>query len=299
MKTDNPFSNKLFNHTVPVREEVWEAVEKRLPPRYEEKSFPFFWFMLFASTLISGALMFGIINKKSNTNTNSVPNPSYTLTTPQSSETPESSLSQDSKSNDVNQNSTASLSEKAESTSSNTGNTTTSKASSAAASSSKDHSSNHSSTRNQQRQKSSNQNSKSTTPVDLFPAFQESMEDESMSAVHNSQSAASTTTSRAHHSTTLLPLADVELYEPGEDVIGTRNFKPDPNCYKFSGITGTYYLSVDAFAGPGFSPRSFTAADTESSSYSLARETTESKQYAWSAGARFNFHLQRGWALRL
>ena len=299
MKTDNPFSNKLFNHTVPVREEVWEAVEKRLPPRSEEKSFPFFWFMLFASTLISGALMFGIINKKSNTNTNSVPNPSYTLTTPQSSETPESSLSQDSKSNDVNQNSTASLSEKAESTSSNTGNTTTSKASSAAASSSKDHSSNHSSTRNQQRQKSSNQNSKSTTPVDLFPAFQESMEDESMSAVHNSQSAASTTTSRAHHSTTLLPLAEVELYQPGEDVIGTRNFKPDPNCYKFSGITGTYYLSVDAFAGPGFSPRSFTAADSESSSYSLARETTESNQYAWSAGARFNFHLQRGWALRL
>ena len=258
MKTDNPFSNKLFNHTVPVREEVWEAVEKRLPPRSEEKSFPFFWFMLFASTLISGALMFGIINKKSNANTNSVPDPSYTLTTPQSSETPESSLSQGSKSDDVNQNSTASLSEKAESTSSNTGNTTTSKASSAAASSSKDHSSNRSSTRNQQRQKSSNQNSKSTTPVDLFPAFQESMEDESMSAVHNSQSAASTTTSRAHHSTTLLPLAEVELYQPGEDVIGTRNFKPDPNCYKFSGITGTYYLSVDAFAGPGFSPRSFT-----------------------------------------
>src|SRR6187401_3548144 len=214
MKTDNPFSNKLFNHTVPVREEVWEAVEKRLPPRSEEKSFPFFWFMLFASTLISGALMFGIINKKSNTNTNSVPDPSYTLTTPQSSETPESSLSQGSKSDDVNQNSTASLSEKAESTSSNTGNTTTSKASSAAASSSKDHSSNHQSTRNQQTLKSLNQNSKSTTPVDLFPVFQESIDAESISTAQASQSAATTTTSRVSRSTSLLPLADVELYEP-------------------------------------------------------------------------------------
>ncbi|HZV45615.1 MAG TPA: hypothetical protein VFF90_14110, partial [Saprospiraceae bacterium] len=213
--------------------------------------------------------------------------------------------SQDSKSNDVNQNSTTSLSKQTgqtESASSKTGITSTSNASSsssATASSSKDHSSNHQSTRNQQTLKSSNQNSKSTTPVDLFPVFQESIDAESISTAQASQSAATTTTSRVSRSTSLLPLADVELYEPGEDVIGTRNFKPDPNCYKFSGITGTYYLSVDAFAGPGFSPRSFTAADTESSSYSLARETTESKQYAWSAGARFNFHLQRGWALRL
>jgi len=329
MKTDNPFSNKLYTHTVPVREEVWEAVEKRLPPRSEEKSFPFFWVMLFASTLISGALMFGIINKKSNSNPNPVPNPSYTLTTPES---PESSTTQGLNSNDINQNSTTSLSEQSESSSSNADKSTASSesseskanlgsssssasAASSSSSASKDFSSNQQSTRNQQKKSSSSKNSSAQNSssqnssnqksnpgkTDLFPAFEESMATESMSAPHASQSAASASTSvsRVNRSTALLPLADVELIEPGEDVIGTRNFKPDPNCYKFSGITGTYYLSVDAFAGPGISPRSFTASDSEATSYSLARQTTENHQYAWSAGARFNFHLQRGWALRL
>jgi hypothetical protein len=302
MKNENPFSTKLYNHTTPVREEVWEAVEKRLPPKSDEKIFPFFWFMLFASTLISGALMFGIINKKSNSNTNTTQNPSYTLNTPNSPESPESSLTQDLKSKDINQNSTitpSEQSEQSESASANTDNFSTSKGSASSSSSSKVDSKNNQSTQNQHTQNTSNKNSNSTKSVNLFPPFEESIEAESMSAADASQSASSSSVSRASRSTTLLPLADVELYEPGEDVIGTRNFKPDPNCYKFSGIMGTYYLSVDAFAGPGFSPRSFTAADSESSSYSMARQTTEDNQYAWSAGARFNFHLQRGWALRL
>jgi len=115
--------------------------------------------------------------------------------------------------------------------------------------------------------------------------------------------AASMNTSLISHtvnSTSLLPLTELEvLAKPGVDVIGTRKFKPDPNCYKFSGIAGNYYISIDGYIGPGISPRSFIAADSESSSYTLARETTESGQYAWSAGARLNLHLKRGLAFRL
>lgn len=89
------------------------------------------------------------------------------------------------------------------------------------------------------------------------------------------------------------------LDNPRGDVIGNRKFKPDPDCYRFSGVTGKYLISVDGFAGPGFSPRSFTIADAESSSYSVARETTEENQYAWSAGARLNIQNRTGLALRL
>ncbi|HEX5111820.1 MAG TPA: hypothetical protein VFV79_03175, partial [Saprospiraceae bacterium] len=105
---------------------------------------------------------------------------------------------------------------------------------------------------------------------------------------------------QADYTTDLLPLAEIDALEnPGVDVIGKRKFKPDPDCYRFSGVTGKYLLSGDVFAGPGFSPRSFTIADAEASSYSVARETTESNQYAWSAGTRLNVQLRNGLGFNL
>jgi hypothetical protein len=78
MIDENPFNSKLYNHTLPVRNELWESIEKRLPPETEQKRFPFFWFLLFASTIISGALMFGILHKKTTPAINSKQIPSYT-----------------------------------------------------------------------------------------------------------------------------------------------------------------------------------------------------------------------------
>lgn len=67
MKNNNIFKEKLYNHTVPVREGLWDAIEAQLPGKKEDRVFPLFWFTLFASTLLGGALMFGIShNKQSN-----------------------------------------------------------------------------------------------------------------------------------------------------------------------------------------------------------------------------------------
>jgi hypothetical protein len=297
MKAENPFTSKLYHHTLPVREEVWESIEKRLPPK-EEQRFPFFWFMLFASTLISGALMFGILNKKTPVSSTPAKSPSYTSShtkTVNPSETPDLHI------NDANQNQTTTPQEDPVTSSSDVHKSSMASASlsSSTPSATKSNKANHP----QQNQSSIGTNSNSKA-YPLLPGFEQSMESEAItSSAASAASASSASSASSFHSTastSLLPLVDVEeLNNPGNDLIGIRKSKPDPNCYKFSGIGGKYYFSVDAFAGPGFSPRSFTAVDSESSSYTQARETTESKQYAWSAGARLNLNLRSGLAFRL
>src|SRR6187549_1472111 len=69
MKNKNIYREKLYHHTVPVREGLWEAIEAQLPPKKEERVFPLFWLTLFASTLIGGALMLGIVHKNQANNT--------------------------------------------------------------------------------------------------------------------------------------------------------------------------------------------------------------------------------------
>ncbi len=284
MKAENPFASKLYQHTLPVKEEVWESIEKRLPPIESERRFPFFWFMLFASTLISGALMFGILNKKTPSSTTTVA-PAYTLSPPESNIAyPNTTSIQEGNQQIQTNESTNTI---LDSSSEEVSNSSSSARTSTSANFSK--SAGNISSR---RQKSN---------LLVIPSGTESL-----SANQNNAESGVTVlmpsalTNRSSYTTSALPIADVEeLNKPVGDVIGVRKYKPDPNCYKFSGLTGNYYLSVDAFAGPGFSPRSFTAVDSESSSYTQARETTENNQYAWSAGARFNFHLQSGLTLRL
>src|SRR5262245_19090822 len=76
MKADNPFKSKLYNHTLPVAEGSWEAIEKRLPPEKTERRFPIFWLVLFACTIVGGSLMFGFIDKPEPVKTTP---PAYTL----------------------------------------------------------------------------------------------------------------------------------------------------------------------------------------------------------------------------
>ena len=60
MKNENMIREKLYHHTVPVRDGLWDAIEAQLPPEKKRKAFPLFWFTLFGTTLLGAAVMIGI-----------------------------------------------------------------------------------------------------------------------------------------------------------------------------------------------------------------------------------------------
>ncbi|HZV68053.1 MAG TPA: hypothetical protein VFG10_00845 [Saprospiraceae bacterium] len=57
MKDQNPFKQKLYNHTIPVREEMWKHIESTLPPK--KRRLPFLWLSL-AGFLLLGAGTVGL-----------------------------------------------------------------------------------------------------------------------------------------------------------------------------------------------------------------------------------------------
>ncbi|HJW27907.1 MAG TPA: hypothetical protein VJ508_01525, partial [Saprospiraceae bacterium] len=275
MKVDNPFKSKLYQHTLPVRDDLWTAIEKQLPPQEKERVFPFFWLILFASTLFSGALMFGILNRSKTPPPNAANAPAYTLTTPSTStsSTPgttatPSDLNANTIPSDITSTSASTLSEHPSSPAPQTLKHTLT--------------SSYHKTLSQKDEAASEQTASSA------------------SASTSGLALASSSTSASAWTTAELPYFGFENLQ-----VATRHkpmmkkIKPDPSCYKFSGVTGRYELSVDAFAGPGFSPRSFTESGPESSIYMQARKSTESNQYAWAAGARLNLLLHNGVAFRL
>ncbi len=57
MKDQNYFREKLFNHTIPVKEDIWKHVEANLPPK--RRRIPFLWLSL-AGFLLLGASAIGV-----------------------------------------------------------------------------------------------------------------------------------------------------------------------------------------------------------------------------------------------
>ena len=64
MKNENMIREKLYHHTVPVRDGLWDAIEAQLPPEKKRKAFPLSWITLFGTTLLGAAVMIGIFNNK-------------------------------------------------------------------------------------------------------------------------------------------------------------------------------------------------------------------------------------------
>ena len=291
MKNNNIFKEKLYNHTVPVREGLWDAIEAQLPGKKEDRVFPLFWFTLFASTLIGGALMFGISHNKQSTITlpansnpvtvqntsenlqaNAEPSIVSEINTSAPSATTATSLTQSSGSTsssslkNINHNNS-------NSTNHTTGNITTAK----------------SSTNRKHSIKGSNQNlATQSSSLEKFNA-------ENATALNPG----SISGERNSVTTSFLSISELAV---SSDAIAHRevtSHHPDPNCYKFSGNTDKYALSADIFAGPGFSPRSFEDTAGESSIYADARKATEHSQYGWSAGGRVNLLFRNGFGARL
>lgn len=298
MKENNIFKDKLYNHTMPVRDGLWDAIEAQLPPKKEQRIFPVFWFILFASTLLGGALMLGLFNQQASIEPASLPANSTgktTMSDPSASTTlygnnntaSDESMASASTATMTNPNQSSSSTALTSETS--TSNTT----SKAIEPNSKNNSSSNNTTAYPARSKrskstpvaaskSSNQSELSNinTPLNqplLFPA-----------------DALQTQAIRNDYTTALIPMQDVSLEGTSDLFVIHPAVKPDPNCYKFTSNGGQIVYSIDGFIGPGISPKSYTSNADEGSVYITAREATESNQYAWSAGARFNIHHRSG-----
>ncbi len=254
----NFFREKLFNHTLPVKEGLWENIESQLPPQKDDRRFPFFWFILFASALLGGAVMIGLFSKKVEKTPSTLPTPSLTIQTTEKSETTPHLASV---SPDIPDFSSSSDPSNLSNSISKSG---TNAAKNGFASTSSTH---------------------SNLNESYFP-------DSETNLIHSASLPNSS--SVILRTTSFLPLSEVELNSVEIILTDISSLAPDPNCYKFGGTGGLFALSADVFAGPGFSPRTFEDTGSESSIYAEARSATENNQYAWSAGARINLHLRNG-----
>lgn len=256
MKEENVFKQKLFNHTLPVREGLWESIETRLPPRKDERRFPLFWFVLFSSAILGGALMLSRISS----NPFSSPAPIESFTLQKTNDHQESAINQPTPL--IQSSSTDHLQV------SGTPVTNVLSAKTFA--------------RN------------SFTSLSASSVIQETGPDEG-EAQRNMIESPVFYSSGTSSLVPLLSLSEVRSSVGSDHTIDIDAISHDPNCYKFSGSgSWSYAFSADLFAGPGYSPRSFEETDSESMMYAQARKSTERNQYAWSAGARVNLHLRNG-----
>lgn len=300
MKADNPFKSKLYTHTLPVRDELWEAIEKRLPPKETERRFPIFWLVLFASTIASGALMFGFINKSNIHSKEPITPPAYTLpqdeTVLQEQRHSSSPLTKEEIASATSSTQSAGQQASVENANSKL-NSISSTQENSVSKSNPSHGNNSTRTTGVESSSRKQPNSKNPSKHNLNKSAEITAHSLPKNIAEQPLVAVNT---KSAYITSLLPLASIEeLSDTRVFPLWKRKIKPDPSCYKFSGIAGNYYITADAFAGPGFSPRSFSYSDPELEPYFLARKTTENNQYAWSMGARINFHLQSGMSVSL
>jgi hypothetical protein len=279
MKNKNIFKEKLYNHTVPVRKDLWDAIEARLPAKKEDRIFPLFWFTLFASTMLGGALMFGTSHKnQANITLPANSNPVTIQNTTENVHADAASLTAEINTIELSTSSIPSSNKISGSTliTANEVNYT------------------------KNAKSKTSTNNKQSLSGSKHPTVIENSSLETFDVLQ-ATTINTKTTSRVRNQTTTSLLSPSNM-AVSSDVLAQReltSFHPDPNCYKFSGNADKYALSADIFAGPGFSPRSFEDTAGESSIYAEARKTTEHGQYAWVAGARVNMLFRNGFGARI
>lgn len=304
MKEDNLFRDKLYNHTLPVREELWDAIEAQLPPKKEDRIFPVFWFTLFAATLLGGALMIGLFTHQDSTP--AAPSPVDIKSSAALSNASEANASEtlQEATNDVTDPST--IVPAKETASHNTPGTTASEVLETSSSSLQRNST---ATDNSSSRKTTNPSQKKRTSpvVDLHPnqSSNTPTTDSKVAVSSTISSDAGMTVSalgpvghRQGYTTDFLPLSDQSIAASPAG-LESAAFHPDPNCYKFGSIGSDFAFSADGFAGYGFSPKSYDDTSGESSIYINARKATESNQYTWNIGARLNLQHRSGFTARI
>jgi len=307
MKNENMIREKLYHHTVPVRDGLWDAIEAQLPPEKKRKAFPLFWFTLFGTTLLGAAVMIGIFNDK----VSDQPLLEKHQSTPAliASNSAETSTGTESSSTPITSTPITVTSTSSATTSINTSSPTFGSASNSKTSPIETRASKTSIMENTSRKKSI----KSTTPFSKGHSriketpinLQNQTLTEGITAdpgLSTEYTLGATTGNAAITELSLLPNLQIEeitqeeastlLTGAGSSEISL--VKPDPNCYKFSGPGSKFAITADILGGPGFSPKSYEQNSSDDSVYADAREATENYQYAWSAGVRINLHHRSG-----
>ncbi|MEO6130302.1 MAG: hypothetical protein ABIQ02_00535 [Saprospiraceae bacterium] len=259
MKDQNPFKQKLYGHTLPVKEDMWTLVEASLPEK--RRRFPFLWLAL-SGFILLGASVTGLAIK-------------HQL---------------------VHQKVTQELNLIEESISSNTTRVIENKEPIAytetiSRGSIPEHKKSIQSIQKIQHNKLSRNTS--------IPNSTEPTNEGSLLFGNEMRVAHALNGRIVTDATDELQLLNISGLTWENENITMSKIKPDPSCYKFKGKNGKNVLSVDVFGGPGMAPRNFESTDSETALYADARDKTEKSQYAWGAGARINLNLQRGFAVRL
>ncbi len=304
MKNENIFREKLYHHTVPVREGLWDAIEAQLPAEKKRKAFPLFWFTLFGTTLLGAGVMIGIFNNK----VSEQPLPSRHQSTP--------ALITSNTSDELTESESTPSSSAISSTSTSstkTSTTTSSPSLGSSLTSEKTTPEFHTNKTFNTDTPARNKSRKVTTPPtkghsqvkNTYINLQNQTPSENTlpAPVQNTEYSEGTAAGNtAIAEISLLPNLQMgEISQVKESTLATEtasseisSVKPDPNCYKFSGPGSKFAITADFLGGPGYSPKSYTQNSSEYSIYADARGTTENNQYAWSAGARINLHHRSG-----
>ena len=306
MKNENMFREKLYHHTVPVRDGLWDAIEAQLPPEKKRKAFPLFWFTLFGTTLLGAAVMIGIFNNK----VSDQPLLEKHQSTPAlvASNTSETAAGTESSSSTNTSTSTSSATSSA-TTSTNTSSPTIGSTSNSKTSTPETLANKTSIIENPARKKSfkiTTPSSKDHSRIKQTPVNLQNQTLSEGTTADPAQNTAYTVGAVAGNAAiaelSLLPnlqMEEISQEEASTLLTGAGSseislVKPDPNCYKFSGPGSKFAITADILGGPGFSPKSYAQNSSDDSVYADAREATENYQYAWSAGARINLHHRSG-----
>lgn len=304
MKNENMFREKLYHHTVPVREGLWDAIEAQLPPEKKRKAFPLFWFTLFGTTLLGAGVMIGIFNDKISEQSQAQKHQSTpALITNNTSEEMTKAEST------ANSSAISSTSTSSTTTSTNTSTPAIRSSLPSEKTTPEIHNNKTPNTTTPARNKSLKVTTPSATGHSQVKNTSINLQNQTPSEITSADpglNAEYTSGTSAGHvaiaGLSLLPNLQMdEIVREEESTLLTEttsleisSVKPDPNCYKFSGPGSKYAITADFLGGPGYSPKSYEQNSNEFSVYADARETTENNLYAWSAGARINLHHRSG-----
>ncbi len=297
MKDQNYFKEKLFNHTAEVPDELWQKIESQLPAN--KKRFPIFWFTLAVGTVLTAAMILWYPNRNEKT-TPEKP------TIEEKTDTGATAVSYPTGNQNITGNEVLTSEKSTSSNASSTSITTSSNSTSSTPTNSisENNSRSSSSVPPSLSKRNSDKRYKTTNTLPSLSGNTHggSASGNEYAAVPSSFDAVGESYSaslRSEVNIEALQSSDITLITDEEDLITISGIRPDPSCYKFTGESTISPLSLDVFGGPGISPRSFQDAAGELAFYKEARESTEARQYAFSVGARVNYNLKQGYALRV
>lgn len=302
MKEANPFKEKLFNHTIPVSDGLWSRIEAELPASPERKRLPLF---LIAFTMLlmvaAGTIFWFAVNnptiKEQQTpqHNKTIPaeqKPATTPTTLPEASPPTSDVIKPSELNYTEESIAVFSASKFKHDQPISGNISTNQKHNSNLKSATGVAAKFQNNITSPLNNNSNQTHDRTNSANALNVI--NVED--VTFANNSFSNRYILYSQFISS---LPFQEIKLLNSLQSLNDLLSIKPDPSCYKFTGQEGKSNLSIDLFAGPGISPRSFKNTSAESTLYATARNETETSRYAWSAGGRVNLKLNNELAVRL